>query len=1343
MGAGNFGVSFLQDQTPSEVIDTIQEWGHIVITPQEMNPDLYDDSAMLASARYTGIVLSKSLEEGVVQVSGQGLQLYLGDDRGKGMVIAENKNLGKARTYTDLPLSSVLFQSSTPYGIMRNEAGNLQAITQGTIYDGSSTYSGTHFVETSLHALKHICEDLGYEFRVNQDATVDAGPAANLFTGVNSDPTTVVVKTGYGDDPTYQGLSPTGARTEFDAADYVTKVDFIAEIGAFNDPTDFEGEASKTSGEIPYYDIHGNKLSRTGLVSVPDMDSDKLDEQAGLMLTELSKIKKVLNLDLEQYEVTGDLKVGDFIFAFDPFIGFTDNETDATAESRDIYEISFRGQQINPVKVRVVGLSFPISTGMGVYYRKFDGTNVTYTDLTPYVSFENGDTQVELGDVLRDVSDDLRFNEYSIAARTASAKSIPDLPSTPTLQSGTYQDGTGESKGFVRIVFSKPSNIDGSNIVDGSHYRVRYRISDGLSTSGGTSANEYTFKDFPFTGSSTESLVISDLTVGKAYRVGVATVDTSSFRRKSDYTASGEDLYTDSPSVNPNYTTNAIIEIDRDGQAPSKPKQAQSIAAGPLRVQLTHYLGKEGTDGSGNPFGDFTLEGDVDHLDIHAVTQSGNTASFTVNTANKIGEIRVTSGNILQQIPVIGTMELEDSQDYYFRIVAVDKSGNESDPSDGQAALANLIAEANISDATITTAKIGDAAITNAKIADASITTAKINDLSADKITSGTITGGEITVGTPTNTNGFIKSHNYSSGSAGWIIKPDGTAEFQNATIRGSLDAGDITSGTLSVDRLDLTQILTVGEAAGDVNSGSTTIDGDNITTGTITATQIDSNTITTNELNFTPFIDGDDLTAGTLGGISINAANIQANYSAGTAGFLIESDGDAFFNSVTVNNPIITLGTQSSGTPTSASSSAIKIGTSVMFEQSDKLKVTKPFVVLPDGSESAPSLTISGDYDELGFFVTNTTSEGGYSTFSASNGTDDIFAFNTLSDQFNIRGELQVAGNLAVNSGLKAGGVTGDSGQVLQSTGSGVQWANAGGSHADSDHTSFATITSLNNHTGNSTNAHGYSAISINGLTMQHGYGLTIQGSGDIGVSSSGNPHTITISHDDSDHSYATGITSLSVSGGAGFAVTASQSGSSASINTTQSTTSTISTGTLNTYSHYPRSTDSYSIGSAGSRWLVGYFQFGTTTSDQRLKENIEDLTLGLDFINKLEPKKYNWKTEEYKYCEHCGCEFPMEATECGGDEHEDCDSPDNVLIIKNRREEISEIDMFGFMAQDVIAIDDLSDDNTYGIARHNTEEDSYDISYENMIAPLVKAVQELSQKNEELTARIEVLEG
>ena len=907
MGAGNFSVTFSQDNTPTDVIDAVQEWGHIVITPQEMDPNLYSDAEMLSSARYTGIVLQKVLEEGIVSINGSGLQLYLGDDRGKGMVIAQNKNVGNIRTYSNAALSTVLFSASEPYGVMLDESGNSQAITQGTITDGTDTYSGSHFVETALHALKHICEDLGYEFRVNPDATLDAGAPSVLFTGVDTDPTTVVVKTGYGDDPTYTGISPVGARTEFDAVDYVTKVDFIAEVGAFNEPTDFEGEASKSSGDIPYYDLHGNKLSRTGLVTVPDMEGDKLDDQAQLMLNELSRIKKVLNLDLEQYEVTGDLKVGDYIFAFDPVIGFNDNATDAAAESRDIHSIVFRGQEINPIKVRVVGLTFPIESGMGVYFRKYNGSEAVYTDLTPYVSFESGNTQVELGDVLRDVGDDLRFNEYSIAARTASAKSIPDLPSTPTLQSGTYLDGTGESKGFVRIVFSKPSNIDGSQITDGSHYRVRYRISDGLSTSGGASANEYNFKDFPFTGASTESLVISDLTVGKAYRVGVATVDTSGFRKKSDYTATGVDLYTDDASVNSNFATDAIINIDRDGEAPSKPKEAQAIAAGPLRVQVTHYLGKDGTDGDGNPFGNFTLEGDVDHLDIHAVTQSGNTANFTVNTANKIGEIRVTSGNILQQIPVIGTMELEDSQDYYFRIVAVDKSGNESDPSDGQSAIANLIQEANISDATITTAKIGDAQITNAKIADATITNAKINDLSADKLTAGTIDASVITVSNLNASNitsGTISADRISGGSidAGLITTGTMSADrISGGSISGSLISGGTIQGTtINAGNLTVSGQFAFGDVSissndivGTINSNA--LDGGKITDGTVSnakvgnlsATKITTGTMSADRISGGS-ISGDLISGGTINGSLIGGGAISMNFNI-TSGLTVQ----------------------------------------------------------------------------------------------------------------------------------------------------------------------------------------------------------------------------------------------------------------------------------------------------------------------------------------------------------------------------------------------------------------------------------------------------------------------
>ena len=115
------------------------------------------------------------------------------------------------------------------------------------------------------------------------------------------------------------------------------------------------------------------------MVQQPEVDADLLNSRAQLILNELSRIKKVLNLDLEQYEVSGDFQVGDFIFAFDPDIGFVDTSADATAESRDLYEVTFRGQNITPYKSKSSGDNLPISDGMGVYYRDKNGN---YTDLS-------------------------------------------------------------------------------------------------------------------------------------------------------------------------------------------------------------------------------------------------------------------------------------------------------------------------------------------------------------------------------------------------------------------------------------------------------------------------------------------------------------------------------------------------------------------------------------------------------------------------------------------------------------------------------------------------------------------------------------------------------------------------------------------------------------------------------------------------------------------------------------------------------------------------------------------------------------------------------------------------
>lgn len=130
---------------------------------------------------------------------------------------------------------------------------------------------------------------------------------------------------------------------------------------------------------------------------------------------------------------------------------------------------------------------------------------------------------------------------------------------------------------------------------------------------------------------------------------------------------------------------------------------------------------------------------------------------------------------------------------------------------------------AMIADATITNAKIGDAAITSAKIASATIVAADIADatITGAKIDSATITGANIQSATITTANiqngtiqeadignaqitnakiaDVIQSSGYSAGSAGWKIDKSGSAEFNDATFRGTLDVGGSSGSRLTI----------------------------------------------------------------------------------------------------------------------------------------------------------------------------------------------------------------------------------------------------------------------------------------------------------------------------------------------------------------------------------------------------------------------------------------------------------------------------------------------------------------------------------------------------------------
>jgi hypothetical protein len=123
------------------------------------------------------------------------------------------------------------------------------------------------------------------------------------------------------------------------------------------------------------------------------------------------------------------------------------------------------------------------------------------------------------------------------------------------------------------------------------------------------------------------------------------------------------------------------------------------------------------------------------------------------------------------------------------------------------------------------------------------------------------------------------------------------------------------------------------------------------------------------------------------------------------------------------------------------------------------------------------------------------------------------------------------------------------------------------------------------------------------------------------------------------------------------------------------------------------------------------------TQVSDSRLKTNVQDDSLGLSFINRLRPVKFNWKASP------------------------DIDPSLPYYNEVNKRDTTTVI--HGLIAQEVKAALDAEGCSTFNGWDAGNEDTVQAISREMFISPLIKAIQELTAANEALTARIAALEA
>lgn len=656
-GLGEWSLT-LNEDTPKEILDQLDTFGHVAIHAGATDPRIARD-ALLLDSRYVGVYRGRAnqpTQSGTRYVlRGPGMAFWLGDEEGKGHAI-------EAPLPVDGSFASVVTTLLPP------------SVTAGTIVAVPKTFKYTFQYMTPREALSYMCGTLECAWRINGNASVDAGLESDLFTVV---PEAALVRRGAGTDMFLKALQGTMS-TEIDMSDFTTRTVLLAEGS--------EGATVTATADIapaknPYKDLFGNPVNLTRFISESDTDATNASARAQLQLNRFSDAKRAISLSSNDYDLKGDVAVGDYMWVFDPDIGVVDITN----------EVQFRGQLLYPMKLRLTEMTWPITEEMGVAFRDQDGN---WFDLTPYVVPEGGDSNLVVGGFYKALGDG---DGGSVGSRPIADTSVPDAPTwvTPFVHS-VYQSQNGESRAQVQLAWLRPNNVDGSTILDGDHFEIRYRSSTTpifpsthvqmsafthAQLSAGTHHQPITYPAGPYRYARVPwdqlAFLLDDLPTNMPFEAEIRAVDSAK------------------PANAGAWSAVTVFQTSADTLPPATPAPP-SIAAGRMSVQMTHTLGR--SDG-----GTYNLDADLHHFELHGEYEP----LFAPSASTLLGKVPANIGMIKSQVPVVGSVPIESVNPVYFKVIAVDNDGNKSAPSTAVQATALLVDDAHISNLTVSKVTAG------------------------------------------------------------------------------------------------------------------------------------------------------------------------------------------------------------------------------------------------------------------------------------------------------------------------------------------------------------------------------------------------------------------------------------------------------------------------------------------------------------------------------------------------------------------------------------------------------------------------------------------------------------
>lgn len=377
MGLGSWKVN-LSPYTPRTLMERIRVHntgvglGSLIITSTHLDPKEHSNDEMLQMARYNGVYRRQTEQ---FELSGPGVEFWLGDEEGKGEIINQINYTGSFVQW----VQQVIDQTN--------------GISTGSLFsvDGGSTWQHNFDRNTPRMILDELCKVYNAEWRVTTDFRLDAGEVIDFY---SQNPTTIIVRRSEdaGRDLSIRGIRGNMELTT-DLEDWVWKVKVF--IGAFDAWTVHEVNGGVAMDDVPYRSPDGI-AAQVELAVEAFGDIDGREDEIGYDEYDKRRYRREVRISSSEYDVGTDLNVGEFAWIFDPERGIYDEGN----------PMNFRGTIVYPEKIRCMGMTWPIRQGMGVYLRVWNHSgpgdwDYEWIDLTPYVLFEDGDTELEIGAIPR------------------------------------------------------------------------------------------------------------------------------------------------------------------------------------------------------------------------------------------------------------------------------------------------------------------------------------------------------------------------------------------------------------------------------------------------------------------------------------------------------------------------------------------------------------------------------------------------------------------------------------------------------------------------------------------------------------------------------------------------------------------------------------------------------------------------------------------------------------------------------------------------------------------------------------------------------------------------------